>query len=773
MPEGLRRYLQPREGWLSAALLMVMLLSLCWSVQRALWLEQMEFLVPIAFFALLLGTVLALSPLSVTLTLPISAVVGAGIVLWTVGGEYFPELSQGARFLNLRDDALNWVSILADRGYAPQLTPYAVGLALLMWVTAFIAAYTMFRHHRVLDAILLVGALLIVNMSATLTDLFPYLVLFMLAALLLWLRAALIGREEGWQRRRVNENSEVPAAIMRSGLVFIAGSLVMASILTTVAVAAPLTAVWNNLDTVWSGVRDNLDVVFGGLSNSESRFHGTNFGPSFRIAGEWRSSDKPVLTVAATQELYLRAVTYDVYDGHGWTQTPGRERQVEREQPTFGADSPEVPAFGDAFENETIEVQIQEPTSRYLYSAGYPVKTFAPVLVVESGDQPFLGALKATGPVDRGAGYAMTVAISKATKAQLRAAGTNYPPQVAQMYLGIDGVTDRTRLLAAEIVDTAEATNPFDQADALTRYLQGNEAFAYSTTAALPTDPGQDIVDYFLFDETNGKVGFCEQYASAMVVMARTLGIPARLAVGYAPGQQVQSPDAPPDAPTSPLWQVRQKNAHAWAELYFPGYGWQTFEATKSIQSIVRPAGDPSQVGSSAGPLASGQPRIGLEPGDGDISELPSLAAIPGGGRPGEDPDGEGAQGGNLLVIAGLIAVVLAVAAWRWRRSRRSLRFLAPGDRQWRRLALAADRAGVAQRPSETIYEYAGWLEEQIPRQQPEIRTIADGKVWQSYSGHGITGDAIARMEAAWRRLQWPLVWLAVRRRLRGVLPSR
>ena len=83
MPEGLRRYLQPREGWLSAALLMVMLLSLCWSVQRALWLEQMEFLVPIAFFALLLGTVLALSPLSVTLTLPISAVVGAGIVLWT------------------------------------------------------------------------------------------------------------------------------------------------------------------------------------------------------------------------------------------------------------------------------------------------------------------------------------------------------------------------------------------------------------------------------------------------------------------------------------------------------------------------------------------------------------------------------------------------------------------------------------------------------------------------------------------------------------------
>ncbi len=260
-----------------------------------------------------------------------------------------------------------------------------------------------------------------------------------------------------------------------------------------------------------------------------------------------------------------------------------------------------------------------------------------------------------------------------------------------------------------------------------------------------------------------------------MVIMARTLGIPARMAAGFAPGERVAVPGAPIDAPASPLWQVRQKNAHAWAELYFPGYGWQTFEATKAIRAIARPAGVASQPGASGGPLPSGPPRLdGLRPGDGEKFALPSSGEqIPGGFRPGEQSATGGTQGGNLLVIIGLIGIVLGIAAWRWRRSRRSLRFLAPGDRQWRRLALAADRAGVAQRPSETIYEYAGWLEEQIPKQQPEIRTIADGKVWQSYSGHGITGDAIARMEAAWKRLQWPLVWLAVRRRLRGVLPSR
>ena len=70
-------------------------------------------------------------------------------------------------------------------------------------------------------------------------------------------------------------------------------------------------------------------------------------------------------------------------------------------------------------------------------------------------------------------------------------------------------------------------------------------------------------------------------------------------------------------------------------------------------------------------------------------------------------------------------------------------------------------------------HEYAGWLEEQIPKQQPQIRTIADVKLWQSYSGHGVTGDSNARMEDSWKRLQWPMVWMSVRRRMTSILPSR
>jgi transglutaminase-like putative cysteine protease len=771
VPEQLRRYLQPREGWFAAALLLLMLLTVGWSVQHAAWLDQADFLVPVAFFALLLGVLLGLSPLSVVAVLPIGAVLGSVIVLWTVGSEYFADLSQGDRLHQLRGEAIDWIRFLTDQGFAPQLTPYALGLGVIMWVTAFTAGYTLYRHHRVVDAILLVGAALLVNMSATLTDLFRYLVVFMLAALLLWLRAALVGREEGWQRRRVTENAEVPGAIMRSGVVFIVGTVIMAWVLTSVAVAAPLTAVWNNLDTVWSGVRDDLDLLFGGLNNGDSRFHGTSFGSSFSISGEWTSSDEPVLTVAADKALYLRAVTYDVYTGHGWSQSPGHERSVAIGEDIFPGPTPERPQDGNAFDVATIEIQVQRTSGRTLFTTGYPIRvTDAPVVVVESGNQPFLGSLKATTSIPAGSSYRLSAAMSKATKAQLRSVGTTYPPEIEQFYLGISGLTPRTQDLARQIVQEAEADTPFDMAQALADYFQGDE-FTYDTSVDIPNDPNRDIVDFFLFDDL-GNVGYCEQYATSMVALARSVGIPARVAVGFAPGQRVEVAGGE-HVPGDATWQVRERNAHAWAELYFPGYGWQIFEATKTIAPIVRLAGQATASDGPDGPAPSAAPDIAIERRTGEDYTLQSSAPLPGGRRSGEEAPLIDGRFGNVLVIVGIIGLLLAVAAWRWRRTRRALRFMAPGDRQWRRLALAADRAGVAQRPSETIYEYAGWLEEQLPTQRPDIRTIADGKVWQSYSGKGVTATMIERIEAAWKRLQLPLVWLAIRRRLRALVPGR
>jgi len=632
-----------------------------------------------------------------------------------------------------------------------------------MWVTGFIAAYTLYRHHRVLDTILLIGVTLVGNMAATLAEVFGFIVLFSLAALLLWLRVALITREESWKVRRVTENMEVPVQIMRSGMTFIAGSVALAWILTTVAVAAPLTNVWSNLDGVWTDVRGQFEGFFGGLSSADSRIRGSGFGPSFAIRGSWVSSDAEVMTVASQRGYYMRTITYDQYTGHGWASSEGSERRVAAGDRIFPAYTPERPLNPDAFELETVSVLMQRGGGRNVFSPGYPTTAFAPLVIAQPGGLPLLGALRAGGAIEEGKGYQITAAISQTTEAMLSGAGTDYPDEIVATYLGTAGLTARTGILAQTVVDDAGATDPFHMAKALAAYLQTDPRFSYATVAPLPSDPDRDLVDFFLFDE-NGQVGYCEYFASAMAVMARSLGLPSRVAVGYAPGERLDDG----------VYQYREKNAHAWAEIFFPGYGWQTFEATKTLAPVVRLQGS-GTVPPVNPPVGGVDPGQQFEEGDayGTINRLESFQPVDGGFQAGGQAPIDDTRNGNALLVIGILGLLLLLAAWRLLQGRHRFRFLAPGDRQWQRLAFAADRAGVAQRGSETVYEYAGWLEEQLPRRRTEIHQIADGKVWQSYSGRSISSDAIERIERAWGRLKLPLAWLALRSRIRSLLPTR
>ncbi len=157
---------------------------------------------------------------------------------------------------------------------------------------------------------------------ATIRDLFGYLVLFSLAALLLWLRAALVERRSSWQLRRVNENIDVPASIMRSGVLFTAASIGLAWVLTSVAVAAPLTSAVKSLDQIWLDFAAEASGFFQGLNSSNARPVSSGFGPSMTVGPSWSQSDDPVLNlIGAERPYYLASVSYDHYTGRGWEWT--------------------------------------------------------------------------------------------------------------------------------------------------------------------------------------------------------------------------------------------------------------------------------------------------------------------------------------------------------------------------------------------------------------------------------------------------------------------
>jgi hypothetical protein len=765
--ELLTRLRSPRAGWLSLFLLWVMLLALAWAVQGAAWLDQLDFLVPLALFGALAGSLIGLLRVSVAASLAASGLIGALLVISLVGSEYAPELGRVDRVLALGDDFLRWLATVLTTGYPTQVTPYALGLGALMWTTAFTAAHVVFRYGLVGQAIVLVGALLITNMSATYADLFAYLVLFVLAALILWLRSVQLSREESWLRRRVNENADVPASILRTGLVFTVASVCLAWLLTSVAVAAPLSQAWRSLDSVWTGVRDRFDTVFGSLTNADSRLGGPAFGSRLTVSGEWISNDEEVLVMAATRAYYLRTATYDSYTGRGWTRTEGPRRGIAAGELMFPGASPERPLAIEANRSETVTIVMKQAVDRSLFVPGYPVKVFIPTLLQQTAGLPLFGALDSANAIGENDGYQVTSTFSEATEAQLAGAGVEYPAEIATLYLDPTGITPRTVELAREVAAGAEAPDPYHQAKALARYLSRDPTFTYNTQVSVPDDPNQDIVDYFLFDPANGRQGYCEFYASAMVVMARSLGIPARLAVGFAPGERTDE---------GSTFLYRERNAHAWAELYFPGYGWQIFEATKTI--------DPQFFRASGGAVAPPVPPISdsllnaiLEREQQQVGEIPqqSFQPAPGatqvgseGGAPVED-----VRRRNFLLVVGGVALLVLLFVVRGRIAGRRLRFLPPGDRTWQNLSLAAERAGLTRRPAETIYEYAGWLEEEIPGRRPEIRVLADGKVWQAYSGRSMNLSAIERLERAWERLRLPLTWLAFRRRLRDLIPAR
>jgi transglutaminase-like putative cysteine protease len=187
-----------------------------------------------------------------------------------------------------------------------------------------------------------------------------------------------------------------------------------------------------------------------------------------------------------------------------------------------------------------------------------------------------------------------------ATIAQLREAGTEYPEWVEEAYLqGGEALTNRTKRLAEQI--TAGLETPYDKAAAITDYLRKNITYVETIDETPPA--GQDLIDWFLFDIEKG---FCNYYSTAEIMMLRYLGIPARWAAGYAQGELLSVSDEAAQQTAEAQqseYLVRQRDAHAWPEVYFPGLGWVEFEPTAIQPEITRPVGvagsnassDPSQ----------------------------------------------------------------------------------------------------------------------------------------------------------------------------------
>lgn len=317
--------------------------------------------------------------------------------------------------------------------------------------------------------------------------------------------------------------------------------------------------------------RDNPS---GGTSGGDDRGGRQSFGyfgfsTSLDTSVRGRPDDTVVMRVRASAPDFWRGQTFDRWDGRTWT--------VSRDEPEpiRGAAPMDIPLGREDVQvrggNDLVQTFYLEQAQPNLIFGAYAMTQlyFPDNTVFQLPD----GTLRAGVGLGEGAVYTVVSKRPPVTAELLRGAGTSSattatalsPDQLAQ-YLQLPEVPERVLRLAREV--TAASPTTYDQVQALIDWMGENTSY---TLDIPPLPEGADAVEQFLFED---KKGFCEQIASSLVVMLRSLGVPARLGVGYTSGER---------NPFTGLFEVRARNAHAWTEVYFPGVGWQIFDPTAAV----------------------------------------------------------------------------------------------------------------------------------------------------------------------------------------------
>jgi transglutaminase-like putative cysteine protease len=300
------------------------------------------------------------------------------------------------------------------------------------------------------------------------------------------------------------------------------------------------------------------------------------FAQSQQIVMTIRTGELPPLSSSVLTSdpprYYWRSVTYDSYGGGGWltSSAPGQR---------YEANTPLLPGLLIGYRTLHLDVEMVEPEGKLfwsgvLFSADVPIRADWRLRPQASlfADQSTLLQADLFAAVSQAGIYQVDAYVPLVTVQELRAASTDYPEAVRERYLTLPGsVPERVRQLAEEL--TRDKAIAYDKAKAIESYLR---TYPYDLEVPAPP-PDQDVSDYFLFDL---KKGYCDYYATAMVVLARASGLPARFVSGYAPG----SYDA-----ANAQYVIRELHAHSWAEVYFPEIGWIEFEPTAAQPEIELP----------------------------------------------------------------------------------------------------------------------------------------------------------------------------------------
>ncbi|MDR7423252.1 MAG: transglutaminaseTgpA domain-containing protein [Armatimonadota bacterium] len=426
--------------------------------------------------------------------------------------------------------------------------------------------------------------------------------------------------------------------------------------------------------------------------------------------------DRLVMRVRATRAYNWRGMVFDTYTGTGWEIAEGRLTQIDGGVPPMTITRRQDESIGYTARHERV-VQtffIEEEQPNVVFAA--PLAE----LLYLAADRVYVdryGAIRLPGTLRAGDVYSVVSRAWVPQAAQLRAARGPVPEFIAERYLQLPPLPERVLALARRL--TEGQPTQFDQVVAVNRFLI--TAYRYDLSIPHQRRPG-DAVDYFLFVERRG---YCEQFASAMTVLLRAAGIPARLVTGYTPGTL---------NPITGLLEVRNSDAHAWVEVFFPGLGWVEFEPTPGFPDTAELGAPASRRWVWQDLLAFGRTYAR------DVAaRWPAAARV---------LDGLLLAAWAGLAVALALGGGLAVAG-----ARRSLAARATPKEPaailaevYREMCALLARRGLSRAPSETVAEFRMRVEAAEP--SPEVAAISAAVERVAYAGEVVTPAVVAAARA-------------------------
>ncbi len=735
-----------RVAWFDAVVLLAlawMLLPAALSVREAAWADHLEPMPGLALAGALLGYVYARSRLPGFLAHPLALLVGGETIVLTYSSiARGSDLEGRAQWLVGR--VVDWVNVVAGGGASTDLLMFALGMGALAWVLGYLSAWLVFRDRSPWLAAALCAIGLLVNLSYASPSLGGYVGWFVAGALVLVVAEQVGERLQGWRLARVPVERRLWVRILASAGIGVSLLVLIAQALPSGAVQPAIGDQWDRVTAPWQNMEQDFDRFFASIKGSPAASRGLSFGRTLAPRGSFDLPDSPVLLVRSPERLYWRATTTDRYTGQAMVGSDVSTAHLDAKAALQGEEQ-------TAAQRDQVSITFKLLATRSVvaFTPDAPLSFDVPVEVDQRapGD---LATIRPSQPLALDQVYTVTASISRASEQELRTSSTEYPSWVRQRYLQLPrSLPTRVQDIAAQV--TQGADTPYDKAAAIESYFRNN--FTYSTHVP-EVPPDRDWVDYFLFDS---KQGYCDYFATSMVVLLRSQGVPARVASGFAPGEF---------DPNQGAWLVRENQAHSWVEAYFPGYGWITFEPS-AIRTLPERFQSVPQDQGAAATDTQGDPGLGrpvLTPEEQD--ELRDLS-------------GEGARtgAGGLLtgparVVAGIVVgllllalVAAAVAAIVWRRG---LGGLAWYQRPYVQLVRLGAWLG-GRRPSggSTPYEMADLLARDVPVAAPTIRELAEAYVEGTYAGRAPSGNPTG----SWLGVRWQVARALLGRRLRASIP--